>query len=131
MDRAPSNLADLSPAELQRLTQAHLDGCFAQMDEAAACLKRQYSPARLARKHPILVAAAAAGAGLFLARSIRGARANAGPAAAPPSGPRQSLGQTLPAALVSAISGAAARALPNLVLTILSRAGIFGHQRDR
>jgi len=120
MESAPPNLADLSPAELDYLAKAHLDGCLGELGGAAADFRRSCSPVHLAKKHPVLVATLAAGAGLMLTRMVIGLRrpATAAPAAAPPPSARR----TFTSLLVASLASIAGRLLPDLILTRLARA---------
>jgi hypothetical protein len=127
MEIAPPNLADLSPAELDHLAKAHLDGCLGELDGAAADLRRSCSPVRLATKHPVLVATLAAGAGLMLTRMVIGLRraATAAPGAAPP----PSAGRTFTSSLAASLASIAGRHLPDLILTLLARTGTSGERQ--
>ena len=121
MALSPSSLAHLSPAELRHLTQAHLDGCFGQLTGAGDHLRRCCSPGRLVRRHPWLVGAVAAGAGLLVARSLRGSRTGARAAGAAAGGPAIAPRRHGSGVLWSAILGAALRLLPDLLTTVARR----------
>jgi len=121
MALSPSSLARLSPAELRRLTQAHLDGCFEQLTGAGDHLRRCCSPGRLVRRHPWLVGAVAAGAGLMVARSLRGSRTGARAAGAAAEGPATTPRRGIRDSLLSALIGAAGRLLPDLILAAVKR----------
>jgi hypothetical protein len=121
-DRAPRRLCDLPPEELERRARLHVDGFFGETCAAAERLRTEFDPLNLVRKHPVAAAAAIGVAGFVVARWVRGSRRAPGGAAARPAGPPESVGRTFSRSLLAALAGAAATALPELLLPLLRRA---------
>jgi len=152
-----SNMAGLSPEELERRAAAHIDGVQAELSAAAAAAREAWSPRSLARRHPLataaVVAAVAGGGGLLIARAMRARRLRArsaggssqgagaatgepsaasstGGSSQPPgvgatphageSGAQPSSGRVFTSALLSALAGAAGRAIPALLVAVLA-----------
>jgi hypothetical protein len=118
IDRSPVRLSDLPPEELDRRARAHVDGFFDEIREAGEHVRTAWNPLKLAAKHPLAIAAVVGAAGGFaLARLLRGQRreTRAGGAAAGP----ETVGRTL----LSGLAGAAATALPELLMAYLQRRG--------
>jgi len=121
-DRAPRRLCDLPPEELDRRARLHVDGFFGETRAAAERLRTELHPLNLVRKHPVAAAAAIGVAGFVVARWVRGSRRATNGAAARPAGPPESVGRTFSRSLLAALAGAAATALPELLLPLLRRA---------
>jgi len=121
-DRAPRRLCDLPPEELERRARLHVDGFFGEIRAGAGRLRTELDPLNLVRKHPVAAAAAVGVAGFVVARMVRGSRRAPNGAAAGPAGPPESVGRTFSRSLLVALAGAAATALPELLLPLLRRA---------
>jgi hypothetical protein len=121
-DRAPRRLCDLPPEELERRARLHVDGFFGETRAASGRLRTELDPLNLVRKHPVAAAAAIGVAGFVVARMIRGSRRAPASAAAGPAGAPELVGRTFSRSLLTALAGAAARALPDLLSFLLRRA---------
>jgi hypothetical protein len=123
-DRAPRRLCDLPPEELERRARLHVDGFFGETSAAAGRLRTELHPLRLVQKHPVAAAAAIGVAGFVVARMVRGSRRAPASAAAGPAGAPELVGRTFSRSLLTALAGAAARALPDLLSFLLRRASL-------
>ena len=130
MDRAPARLVDLPPEEIDRRAHAHVDGFFDELRGAGDHVRTEWTPLRLAAKHPVATAAVVGVAGLAMARLFRGKRRDArGSAGAGPetSRPAESIGRTVGRTLLAGLAGTAATALPELLMAYLRRRGGSGN----
>jgi hypothetical protein len=121
-DRAPRRLCDLPPEELERRARLHVDGFFGETCAAAERLRSALDPLTLVRKHPVAAAATIGVAGFVVARWVRGRRRAPAGAAAGPGGAPEPVGRTFSRSLMAALAGAAATALPELLMPLLRRA---------
>jgi len=122
MDRAPTNLCDLPPEELDRRALAHVDGFFGEVRAAGEHIRTECNPVRLVRKHPVATAVVIGVAGFAVARLFRGRRRTPR-GAAEPIRAAEPLGRTIGRTLLSGLAGSAATLLPELLRAHLRRRG--------
>jgi hypothetical protein len=111
-----ANLGDLTPDEIERLAQEHLNGMVAEIRAATSEVRARAHPVNIAKKHPLAVAALAGAAAFLLVRLLSSTpRASAAPP--PPGGetPQRPAGRTLGGTLLAGIGVAAGRMLPSLI----------------
>ncbi len=94
------------------MARAHTEALFAELKGAWAHVREHYAPAQVARKHPLATAAAAATAGLLLARAVR---RKAAPA------PASEARGGLKGAVLGLAGAAASRLLPRLLDAVQAR----------
>jgi ABC-type Fe3+ transport system permease subunit len=116
-EQAGPCLSEMAPGELERLAHGHVDRMLADIQAAGARIKADYHPLAIARRHPVAAVAAAGAAGLLLVRLLRSSQRGAGASLPQGGAASQSLNRTFANSLLSAIAGAAGRALPGLVLS--------------
>ena len=126
IDRAPAHLCDLSPEELDRRAREHVDGFFGEVRGIGEHVRTEWHPLNLARKHPVATAAVIGVAGFAVARLLRGKQRAARSAAAEPIRAAEPIGHTVGRTLLTGLAGAAAMALPELLVAYLRRRGGHG-----
>jgi hypothetical protein len=125
-DPAPTRLCDLSPEELDRRARAHVDGFFGEVRGVGEHVRTEWNPLKLAGKHPLATAAVLGVAGFAAARLLR--RKARGSVAAGPEPIRvaEPISRTVGRTLLTGLAGAAATALPELLMAYLRRRGRGG-----
>ena len=115
MSRPRPRVSDLTPEELEMLALEHLENMFIELGATGEVVREQYHPVKLIKRHPFAAAGLAAAAAFMMARYVR--REPAGSSGDKASG----AAPTFFDSLLSGATGAAGRALPELLASWLSQ----------